>query len=391
MKKFFALAMSLFLLITLMLPGCTKENVTEPEGEVINVYNWGQYISDGTDGYIDVNAEFTRQTGIKVNYSTYDSNEALYSKLKTGGASYDIIIPSDYMVGKLIEEGLVEKIDFANIPNFANIDNEFKNRTFDPANEYSVPYSWGCVGLIYNRKYITEEVTSWDLLWNSQYSGKILMFDNSRDAFAISQLLLGMDVNTTSTQDLDNAAAKLSEQKDLVQSYVMDQVFSQMETEEAWIAPYYAGDFLTMQAENPDLAFCFPKEGFNLFIDSICIPTGAQNKTAAEKYINFLCDPEISGQNMEYLGYSTPISTAKTFMDPEVANSPIAYPSEEVLARGVTFETLPTDTTQYMNELFDTVKTSSAGWSGYVLIGLGVVVAALIVFLVLRKKKRTDY
>lgn len=391
MKKFFALALSLFVLGALMLPVFATEDAVPLTGEVINVYNWGLYISDGSNGYIDVNAEFTRRTGIKVNYSTYDSNEALYSKLKTGGASYDVIIPSDYMVGKLIEEGLLQKLDFGNIPNYANIDGEFKDRPFDPANEYSVPYSWGCVGLIYNTKHVTETVTSWDLLWNSEYSGKILMFDNSRDAFAIAQLLLGIDVNTTSDQELEAASAKLSEQKELVQSYVMDQVFSQMETEEAWIAPYYAGDFLTMQAENENLAFCFPEEGFNLFIDTICIPAGAQNKTAAEQYINFLCDPEISGQNMEYLGYSTPITAAKAFMDPEVADSPIAYPPEEILARGVTFETLPTDATQYMNDLFNTVKTSSAGWSWYVLIGLLIIVTGLVVFLVIRKKKRTDY
>ena len=391
MKKFFALALSLFLLASLMLPVFATDDAVPLTGEVINVYNWGQYISDGTDGYIDVNAEFTRRTGIKVNYSTYDSNEALYSKLKTGGASYDIIIPSDYMVAKLIEEDLVQKLDFVNIPNYANIDNEFKNRTFDASNEFSVPYSWGCVGLIYNSKYVTETVTSWNLLWDSDYSGKILMFDNSRDAFAIAQQLLGIDVNTTSTQDLDEAAAKLSEQKALVQSYVMDQVFSQMETEEAWIAPYYAGDFLTMKSENNDLDFCFPEEGFNLFIDSICVPTGAQNKTGAEKYINFLCEPEISGQNMEYLGYATPVTAAKAFMDPEIADNPIAYPSEEILSRGVSFEKLPTETTQYMNELFDGVKTSGAGWSWYILIGLIFFVASWIVFFVLRKKKRKDY
>jgi len=391
MKKFFALAMSLFLLATMMLPVFATDDAVPLTGEFINVYNWGQYISDGTDGYLDVNSEFTRRTGIKVNYSTYDSNEALYSKLKTGGASYDIIIPSDYMVAKMIEEGLVQKLDFTNIPNYANIDSEFTNRSFDPANEYSVPYAWGCVGLIYNSKYVTEDVTSWDLLWNSEYSGKILMFDNSRDAFALAELVLGIDVNTTSTQDLDAAAAKLSEQKPLVQSYVMDQVFSQMETEEAWIAPYYAGDFLTMKAENDDLEFCFPEEGYNLFIDSICIPTCAQNKTAAEEYINFLCDPEISGQNMDYLGYGTPISAAKAYMDPDVASSPIAYPSEEVLSKGVTFEKLPTDTIQYMNELFDTVKTSSSGWSGYVLIALGIFIIAVIVILIVRKKKRTNY
>lgn len=391
MKKFFALVLSLFVLASLMLPVFATDSAVPLTGEVINVYNWGQYLSDGTDGYIDVNAEFTRRTGIKINYSTYDSNEALYSKLKTGGASYDIIIPSDYMVAKLIEEGLVQKLDFVNIPNYTNIDNEFKDRTFDSTNEYSVPYAWGCVGLIYNSKYVTETVTSWNLLWDSDYSGKILMFDNSRDAFAIAEQLLGIDVNTTSTQELDEAAVKLSEQKALVQSYVMDQVFSQMETEEAWIAPYYAGDFLTMKSENDDLEFCFPEEGFNLFIDSICVPTGAQNKTGAEKYINFLCEPEISGQNMEYLGYATPVTAAKAFMDPEIADNPIAYPSEEILSRGVSFEKLPTETTQYMNELFDGVKTSGAGWSWYILIGLIFFVASWIVFFVLRKKKRKDY
>ncbi len=217
------------------------------ETVTINVYNWGQYISDGTDGYIDVNKAFTEATGIEVNYMTFDSNETMYTKLKTGGSTYDVIIPSDYMVARLIAEDMLEELDYSNIPNYALVDEAYKNTSFDPKNKYSVPYTWGTVGVIYNTKYVDEaDVGSWDLLWNEKYSGKILMFDNPRDAFAIAQLLLGIDINTEDPDELRSAAYKLIEQKPLVQGYVMDQIFSKMEREEAWIAPYYAGDYLLM-------------------------------------------------------------------------------------------------------------------------------------------------
>lgn len=362
-----------------------------PTGEYINVYNWGMYISDGSDGCIDVNAEFEKATGIKVNYSTYDSNEALYAKLKTGGASYDVIIPSDYMAAKLIEEGMVQKLDYSNIPNYAGIDEQFKNRSYDPKNEYTVPYTWGTVGIIYNTKYVSGTPDSWDLLWNEDYKGKILMFDNSRDAFAAAELLLGIDVNTTDTAELDKASAKLAEQMPLVQANVMDQVYSAMQTEEAWIAPYYGGDYLLMAQENENLAFYFPKEGYNLFIDAMCIPTSAQNKTAAEKYINFLCEAQISGENLDYLGYSTPITAAKEFMDEDTVASPIAYPDEQTLARGVTFENVPTDTMQYMNDKFNSVKATDSGWSIWIIVAIIVILIAAAVLLYLRKKKRSNY
>jgi len=361
------------------------------EGTVINVYNWGLYISDGSDGTLDVNAEFTRRTGIIVNYSTYDSNESLYTKLKTGGASYDVIIPSDYMIAKLIEEDMLLPLDFDNIPNYQYIDPEFKDRSFDPDNAYSVPYAWGCVGIIYNTKYVTDPVTSWSALWDEKYAGKILMFENSRDAFGIGALLLGIDVNTTNTADLDAVAAKLAEQKPLVQAYVMDQSYEQMINEEAWLVPYYAGDYLCMLEENEALAFCFPEEGFNLFIDSLCIPTSCQNKEAAEAYINFLCDPEICGQNLEAIGYSAPSSAAKDYTSEELASNEVAYPDSETLSRGVSFENLPTDTVRYVNELWLDVRTGGKNVSWVIYAAAAVVIVGVGVFFAIRRKKRNNY
>jgi len=347
------------MLLALMLVGALiPVTPARAAGGEINVYNWGQYISDGTDGYIDVNKAFEEATGIKVNYMTFDSNESMYTKLKTGGSSYDVIIPSDYMVGRLIDEGMLLPLDFDNIPNYQYIDEAYRNTSYDPENKYSVPYTWGTVGLIYNSAYVDEEdLGSWDLLWNEKYDGKILMFDNPRDSFAIAQLLLGYDLNTTDETELRAAAYKLIEQKPLVQSYVMDQIFDKMERGEAWIAPYYAGDYLLMVEENEDLGFYFPEEGFNLFIDAMCIPTCATNKEGAEAYINFLCSPEIAGPNLEYLGYSTPETAAKDFMDPELIESEVAYPDEKTLLGGSAFLYQDAETTQLMDSLWLEVKT----------------------------------
>ncbi len=353
-------------------------------GEVVNVYNWGQYISDGSDGYIDVNAAFEEATGIKVNYMTFDSNESLYTKLKTGGSTYDVIIPSDYMIARLISENMLLPLDFANIPNYQYIDDAYKNTDYDPDNVYSVPYTWGTVGIIWNSRYVDEADTgSWDLLWNQKYSGKILMFDNPRDAFGVSELLLGYSLNTADETELRAAAYKLMAQKPLVQSYVMDQIYDKMERGEAWIAPYYAGDYLMMSAENEDLRFYFPQEGYNLFIDAMCIPSCCANKSAAEAYINFLCSPEISGQNLEYLGYSTPESAAKEYMDPAVTGSDIAYPDGETLSRGQSFSCLDTATTQLMDSLWLEVKTEGGVDYGP-LIGIGVTVLAVAAYLSFR-------
>ena len=379
------------LCLVLLFSALPVQAFAAPEKVTINVYNWGQYIADGTDGYIDVNKAFTEATGIEVNYMTFDSNETMYTKLKTGGSTYDVIIPSDYMVARLIAEDMLEELDYSNIPNYALVDEAYKNTSFDPENKYSVPYTWGTVGVIYNTKYVDEADTgSWDLLWNEKYSGKILMFDNPRDAFAIAQFLLGIDINTEDADELRSAAYKLIEQKPLVQGYVMDQIFSKMEREEAWIAPYYAGDYLLMAEENPDLAFYFPEEGFNLFIDAMCIPKGCQNKEAAEAYINFLCDPEISGENLDYLGYSTPISAAKEYMDSDVAASPIAYPTEETLANGRAFINLSAETSQLTDSLWLQVKTQG-GVDTYAIVCMCAVVVLLTAYFIIhgvRKKKR---
>ena len=376
MKKVFALFLAVLLvamagcaqMATLSQTGTNGGNSTgsdstagnDGEEVTINVYNWGQYIAEGDEGAMDVIAEFeAAYPNIHVNYTTYDSKETMYSKLKTGGISVDVIIPSDYMIARLIDEDMLLPLDFDNIPNYQYIDEAYKNTAYDPDNVYSIPYTWGTVGIIYNTKYVdAADVGGWELLWNEKYAGKILMFGNSRDAFGIAQYLLGYDVNTTDDAELQACADKLIEQRPLVQQYVMDEIFDLMENEEAWIAPYYAGDYLLMADENPDLAFYHPSQGFNFFIDAMCIPSCAQNKEAAETFINFLCDPEIAGGNMDWIGYGTPESAAKEYMDPDMVNSEIAYPPQEVLGKGTTFLFLPQETNQRMEELWLQVKTN---------------------------------
>lgn len=329
----------------------------------LNVYNWGQNIADGSDETLDIIAAFEEAyPNIDVNYSTYDSNETLYTKLSNGGITVDVIIPSDYMIGRLIAEDMLLEIDFDNIPNYRYIDETFKNTSYDPENKYSVPYTWGTVGIIYNTKYVDEaDVTGWELLWNKKYAGKILMFDNSRDAFGIAQYLLGYDVNTTDIAELDACAEKLKEQKPLVQQYVMDQIYSSMENEEAYIGVYYAGDCMMMMDANPDLAFYLPEnQGFNLFIDAMCIPACAQEKEAAETFINFLCDPEISGANMDYICYASPISEARNYMDEYLAESEVVYPSAEVQANGSSYSHLPGEISRYVENLFMQVRNSGS-------------------------------
>ena len=322
----------------------TDEAAAPDRGVTINVYNWGEYIANGTDGSPDVNEEFTRRTGIRVNYTTFDSNEALYSKLVGGGADYDVIIPSDYMVSKLIDEKMLAQLDFSNIPNYRYIDERFRDPDYDPGSRYSVPYTWGVVGLFYNTDYIEEEITSWSALWDDRYAGKILMFDNPRDSFAIAQFMLGQSVNTTDENDWAEAAALLKQQKPLVQAYVMDRIFDKMESSEAWIAPYYSGDAAILVENSDSIRFVVPEEGTNYFVDAMCIPVTSSHKAEAEAYINFLCDPEIAGANMNYVGYSTPESAAKAYMDEEMVESPVYYPDDEILERTEVFVNLPENT-----------------------------------------------
>ena len=347
--------------IALVIGGASLVFSARQETITLNVYNWGQNIADGSDDTLDIIAAFEEKyPNIKVNYSTYDSNEALYTKLSNGGITVDVIIPSDYMIARLIHEDMLLELDFDNIPNYQYIDDTFKNTAYDPENKYSVPYTWGTVGIIYNTKYVDEaDVTGWELLWNEKYDDKILMFDNSRDAFGIAQYVLGYSVNTTDLEELRDCAELLAEQKPLVQQYVMDQIYDLMENEEAWIAPYYAGDYLVMAEENENLAFYLPEDqGFNRFVDAMCIPTCCQEKEAAELFINFVCDPEIAAANMEWIAYSTPISAARDYMDPEMANNPVSYPSAEVLANGTSYDYLPAYISRYVESLFLEVRIS---------------------------------
>ncbi len=357
-------------------------------GVTINVYNWGEYIANGTDDSLDVNEEFTRRTGIRVNYTTFDSNESLYSKLVGGGADYDVIIPSDYMVSRLIDENMLAELDFSNIPNYQYIDESFRGGEYDPENRYSVPYTWGVVGLFYNTDYIEEEITSWSALWDDRYAGKILMFDNPRDSFAIAQILLGQPVNTTEEEDWMEAAALLKQQKPLVQAYVMDRIFDKMESEEAWIAPYYSGDAAILVDNHENIRFVVPEEGTNYFVDAMCIPATSSHKAEAEAYINFLCDPEIAGANMNYIGYSTPETAAKAYMDEEMVESPIHYPDESILARTQVFVNLPEDTARLIDRLWAEAKMGGPGESAVLAAIILGFLAVYIAIIVAKRRKR---
>ncbi len=325
-------------------------------GTVLNVYNWGEYISDGTDGSIDVNKEFERITGIKVNYSTFESNETMYSQLRTAGVSYDLIIPSDYMIDRMINEDMLLPIDTSKISNYKNIGKQYKNQYYDPKNQYSVPYNVGMVGIIYNTAMIDEVPDSWGVFWDEKYKNQTLMFSNPRDAFMTAQFYGGMSVNSTEKKDWDRAAHLLKDQKQYLQSYVMDEVYGKMETGEAAIAPYYAGDYLTMYEVNEDLAFVYPKEGTNIFVDAICIPSCCQNYEAAMLYINFLLEPEIALANAEYIGYASPNITVINNPDYYYYENDILYPDPEQMPITEYYYDLNDDIRFYYENLWIDVK-----------------------------------
>lgn len=326
----------------------------------INVYNWGEYISDGSDGEsLNINSEFTKLTGIKVNYTTYATNEELYAKLKGGGTTYDVIIPSDYMISRMISEGMLEKLDKKNIPNLKYTMDSFTHPNYDENSDYSVPYTWGTVGIIYDSTIVEEENIDWDILWNKDYAGNILMFDNPRDAFAIAELSLGYSLNTENPDELEDCAQLLKEQKSVIQAYVMDEIFDKMGAGEALIAPYYAGDAITLMDEFEDLAFAIPKSGTNLFIDAMCIPKGCSNKEAAEMYINFMCEPDIAYANTTFIGYSTPNKKAFEMLDDSIKEDGISYPDDDFINNKTTiYENLSNEANLKMQSLWTELKAT---------------------------------
>lgn len=347
MKKTFSVIVIAVLMLCLF-SGCGEKN-DDPD-KVVNVYNWGEYIDE------DLISEFEEETGIKVNYKTYESNEQMYSVLKQGGVSYDVVIPSDYMVSRMIDEDMLEPLNLDNIPNYSQIDEKLKKPVYDPENMYSIPYMWGTVGIIYDPAKVGE-VTSWSSLFDEANAGQILMFDNSRDAMGIALKYLGYSQNTTDEAELNEAYELLEEQKDLLQGYVMDQIFDKLESGEAAIGPYYAGDYLTMLENNPDLKFSIPEEGSNIFVDAMCILKGSENKENAEAFINFMSSAEVSAKNSEYIGYTSPnIETRDLLELSELAES-VMYPSDEIISKCEAYTNLPQETLDYYDSIWVKLKS----------------------------------
>ena len=392
MKRFFSVIIALILLCLTVVPcfAGEKDDYSHLRGTTLNVYNWGEYISDGSEGSLDVNKEFEKRYGITVNYSNYESNENMYNKLQSGGANYDVIIPSDYMIAKLIEEDMLAELDFSNIPNYKYVLEKYRGLYYDLDNKYTVPYTVGMVGLIYNTKVVKEAPDSWGVLWDERYAGEILMFNNPRDAFGVAQCYLGQSINTESLEDWDKAIEALKEQNPIVSSYDMDEIFNKMENGEAALAPYYAGDFLTMYDVNPDLAFVYPKEGVNFFVDAMCVPKNAENKEAAELYINFMLEDEIAVANANYICYATPHSNVLESDDYDLKGDPVLYPDEENTPKTEMFENLDYETQNYMNMLWNELKISdNSNLDAYV--GLSVTAVLIIIYAVYsysKKKKR---
>ena len=361
-KRLFPILL-LLLLTVLTLASCGEK---APK-MTINVYNWGEYISDGSYGELDSNKAFEEYFNteiqsdgrtlaekygfeIEVSYSTYATNEDMYSKLTSGAGSYDVVVPSDYMIEQMINANMLLPLDFGIIKNYSYISEDFKGESvyYDPDNLYSVPYTYGMTGIIYNTALVDEEDIdgSWSLLWNEKYKGKILQFNNPRDAFGSAMYLLGINVNSTSDADWQTALAKLSEQKPLIQAYVNDEIYNKMTTASAAIAPYFAGDYVTMAEQNEDLAFYYPKEGVNYFVDAFCIPKSSKHPDVACEYINFMLSEEPAVANAKYIGYASPNELVKNNADY------IDYMGEDAMA--ILYDTPPSVVNESYNKSFGT-------------------------------------
>jgi spermidine/putrescine transport system substrate-binding protein len=321
------------------------------KGEV-NVFNWGEYIDE------TIFADFENEYGIKVNYSVFQSNEEMYSMLRMGGTNFDLIIPSDYMISRMISEDMLEVLNFNNIPNDSLIDDIYKDLEYDPEGKYTVAYMTGTVGLIYNSALIHDDITSWGSLFDSKYAGQILMFDNPRDAFGIALKYLGYSQNTTDENEIRKAYELLVQQKPVLQAYVMDQIYDKLESGEAAIGPFYAGPYFVMLENNPDLVFVRPVEGSNWFIDAMCVPKGAKNKTNAELFIDFMCRTDVALKNMEYIWYaSANFEAAELFgadLDPD--NYEVMFASHETLKNCDILTNLPAETQALYDQLWVELK-----------------------------------
>lgn len=317
--------------------------------EVLRVYNWGDYIAPGV---ID---RFEEETGIRVIYEMFETNEDMYTKIKNSNSSYDVIIPSDYMIERMIDEDMLAEIDFANITNYDEIDEAYKDLSFDPENKYSVPYTWGTVGILYNKTMVDGPIDSWESLWDPKYEQNIIMMNSQRDAIGMALKSLGYSLNELDPKALEAAKNKLLDQTPLVLTWVVDEVKDKMIGGEAALALVYAGDAVYCKGFNEDLEYVIPKEGSNIFFDSMCIPKNCRNKLAAEKFIDFMCSPEIAAENAEYIGYSSPSSSARALMG-EAGQDPTAYPDTSKYNLEI-FSSLG-DKTKIYDELWTEIKTS---------------------------------
>ncbi len=378
------------------------------------VYNWGEYISDGSEDSYDSNSAFeswyeeTYGQKVRVNYSTFSSNESLYAKLSSGSVNYDVIVPSDYMIERLIAEDLLEELNFDNIPHASeNLLPEFfgensEHSAHDPGNKYSVPYMYGMIGIIYNTTVVDENdpnLGSWQLMWDEKYAGNILQFNNSRDAFGSAQYFLGLDVNSDDEADWRLALDKLREQKPILQGYVMDEIYNKMENGSAAIAAYYAGDFLAMYENNSDLDFFYPVEGTNLYVDAMCIPKGTKHKEIAERYIDFMLTRDPAVANAEYTYYASPnrvVVEDEEYIEymSEIKEDAYEkmYDTESVMTSS--YENLSGEKLILINELWEELK-SDVSVSAAIYAICAVILSVLIVWwltaYIIKKRRRRFY
>ena len=402
-----ALLSALLICSALCLSSCDEQN---SDVKALYVYNWGEYMSDGSEGSLDSNAAFeqwyfdTYGERVKVIYSTYSSNEDMYAKLSGGAVNYDVIVPSDYMIERLIKEDALLPLNYDNIPNIKNIIPEFYGPDaeydyYDRGNVYSVPYFYGMIGIIYNTQVVDEaDIGSWDLMWNAKYEGNILQFNNSRDAFGTAQYYLGVDVNTDNEAEWRAALEKLKEQKDIVQGYVMDEIYNKMENGSAAIAAYYAGDFLTMYENNTDLDFFYPTEGTNLYVDAMCIPKTSQNPEIAERYINFMLSEEPAVANAEYTYYASPnrlVIENEEYIEYMSEIKEDAYEKMYALDKvdATYYKNLTPEKLALINNLWEELK-SDIEVSPTIYILCAIIIGSLVsigLFLAIRKRVRNNY
>lgn len=338
-KNIILLAMSVMLIIGMT--ACGKD-----DRQVLKVYNWGDYIDKS------VIESFEKEYNVRVVYEEFATNEEMYAKIKAGSSDYDVLIPSDYMIKKMIDEDMLHKLDMNNIPNYKLIQERFKNLAYDPKNEYSVPYMWGTVGILYNKTMVNEPVDSWKILWDKKYEKKIFMLDSIRDSIGITQKMLGYSLNSKDEKELQNVKAALVEQLPLVLSYVGDEVKDKMIGGEAAFAVVWSGDAMYMKRENPDLEYVIPKEGTNIWFDSMVVPSTSKNTKLAEEFINYMCSTDAAFKNADFIGYSSPQDEVISKLPEEITSDKSAYPNIEDLKNSEVFEDLSSSL-----ELYDRIWT----------------------------------